>query len=356
MEARLKKASQSAAEANTSLAAAREAHGKAGEENHRADGALGEAQKRFSEQRTAAGFASDEEYRAARLADAQVRELEESIARHDRALSAAHDRNGRAVLAAAGLTAPNLPALQLSLREAKYKLEQAIGQRKTLEHDLGQLDRCVEKLRTLAEQAAEYEKQYTVYGTLAEAALGKNDQGMAFQRFVLAFLLDDVLVAATARLKIMSRGRYQLQRQRERADRRGASGLELEVFDSFTGASRAVATLSGGEGFLASLSLALGLADVVQSYAGGIRMETVFIDEGFGSLDSESLDLAIRALEDLLRGGRLVGIISHVTELRERIAARLEVTGSQSGSSARFVVGTTAAEGMITRAAGRPRW
>jgi exonuclease SbcC len=154
----------------------------------------------------------------------------------------------------------------------------------------------------------------------------------------LTFLLDDVLIAATHRLRLMSRGRYQLQRRRERLDGRASSGLDLEVFDSYTGVARAVATLSGGESFLASLSLALGLADVVQARSGGIRLETLFIDEGFGSLDPEALDLALRALTDLMKDGRLVGIISHVPELREQIPARLEITNDRRGSSARFVL------------------
>jgi exonuclease SbcC len=110
------------------------------------------------------------------------------------------------------------------------------------------------------------------------------------------------------------------------------------VMDAHTGVARPAATLSGGESFLASLSLALGLADVVQSHSGGIRLETMFVDEGFGTLDPDSLDLAMRALEDLQAGGRLVGIISHVVELKERVGARLEVVPGRRGSTARFVV------------------
>jgi len=124
----------------------------------------------------------------------------------------------------------------------------------------------------------------------------------------------------------------------DRARRNAAGGLELEVFDTYTGVARGVATLSGGETFLASLSLALGLADVVQSYSGGIHLDTIFVDEGFGTLDPESLDVAIQALFDLQQGGRLVGIISHVPELRERIDARLEVVSTEKGSTARFVL------------------
>jgi len=166
---------------------------------------------------------------------------------------------------------------------------------------------------------------------------GSNAQNITFQRFVLGALLDDVLLAASERLRIMSKGRYQLQRQQDPSDRRRAAGLDLEVHDAYTGLTRPACTLSGGESFLAALALALGLADVVQSYAGGIRLDTIFIDEGFSSLDSESLDDALRALIDLQQAGRVVGVISHVAELKERIDKRLEVTAGRAGSVAKFV-------------------
>jgi len=130
-----------------------------------------------------------------------------------------------------------------------------------------------------------------------------------------------------------------LQSTPERTRKNAAGGLEIEIFDQYTGYARSVATLSGGETFLASLSLALGLADVVQSYAGGIHLDTILVDEGFGTLDPEALDMAIKALIDLQKGGRLVGIISHVPELKERIDARLEVTKGKQGSRAAFHVG-----------------
>ncbi len=130
-----------------------------------------------------------------------------------------------------------------------------------------------------------------------------------------------------------------LQRARERADARKNSGLDMEVFDNYTGCSRAANTLSGGETFLASLSLALGLADVVQAYAGGIHLDTMFIDEGFGTLDPETLDFALQSLLELQKGGRLVGIISHVPELSERIDAQLRITRTDRGSRAAFHVG-----------------
>jgi exonuclease SbcC len=118
----------------------------------------------------------------------------------------------------------------------------------------------------------------------------------------------------------------------------GKGGLSLEVSDSFTGRSRPANTLSGGETFLASLSLALGLADVVQSRQGGVRLDTMFIDEGFGTLDPDSLNSAMNTLIDLQNTGRMVGIISHVPELEERIDARLRVTPAEKGSKAEFEI------------------
>ena len=145
---------------------------------------------------------------------------------------------------------------------------------------------------------------------------------------------------ANQRLLIMSRGQYELHAgQRQRANQQG--GLDMEIFDHYSGYARPLATLSGGESFLASLALALGLADVVQACAGGVRLDTMFIDEGFGTLDSETLDVALKALFELQKSGRLIGIISHVEELRSRIPARLEVTKTKSGgSTAHFELGT----------------
>lgn len=175
-------------------------------------------------------------------------------------------------------------------------------------------------------------KQYAIFGTLNNVANGATGNKISLQRFVLSVLLDDVLIQASHRLHIMSKGRYQLVRKEDRAKGNKASGLELEVEDGDTGKPRSVATLSGGESFMAALSLALGLSDVVQSYAGGIKLEALFIDEGFGSLDQESLDAAIKVLIDLQASGRMIGIISHVTELKDQMALRVDVTSGKTGS------------------------
>lgn len=199
--------------------------------------------------------------------------------------------------------------------------------------------KTLKKVGAINDRIKDREAVYQVVGQLANVAQGKNPQMMTFERYVLAAFLEDIIQAANNRFHQMTQGRYELSRSGELQRRNRQSGLELEVFDNFTGRSRHVKTLSGGESFKASLSMALGLSDVVQSYAGGVRLDTMFIDEGFGTLDQESLDSAINCLIDLQKSGRLVGIISHVQELKERIDTRLEVIATNVGSTARFVVG-----------------
>ena len=206
----------------------------------------------------------------------------------------------------------------------------------TLQEKIKSYGRYYSDIQKLQVEIKKGEEKYSVLGKLSEVSNGNNGFGITFQRFVLGVLLDDITTAATERLKLMSRGRYHLRRTLDRSRKNAAGGLDLEVFDTYTGIERSVNTLSGGESFLASLSLALGLADVVQSYSGGISLDTIFVDEGFGTLDPESLDFAMKTLIDLQKGGRLVGIISHVPELRERIDARLEVIPADKGSIARF--------------------
>ena len=163
-------------------------------------------------------------------------------------------------------------------------------------------------------------------------------KNVTFERYVLGAILDEVVYAANLRLQKMSRSRYSLERSDYTGGGRGKQGLDLAVMDAFTGQSRPANTLSGGETFLASMALALGLADVIQSYAGSIHMDTMFIDEGFGTLDPDTLELAMETLVQLQSSGRLIGMISHVPELKTRIPAHLEVTRGDDGSTAKFVI------------------
>ena len=144
---------------------------------------------------------------------------------------------------------------------------------------------------------------------------------------------DRIIARANTRLMIMTDGQYDLIRRKEALSKAGQSGLDLDVIDHYNGTHRSVKTLSGGESFKASLALALGLADEIQSSAGGIKLDTMFVDEGFGSLDEESLSAAMKALSSLAEGNRLVGIISHVGELKQKIDKQIVVTKDKSGGS-----------------------
>lgn len=182
--------------------------------------------------------------------------------------------------------------------------------------------------------------KYAQAKRLSEIANGQSSETgrLSFERYVLAIYYEEIVNAANKRLLQMTDNRYLLQRSNRETKGAGAKGLELDVFDHFTGQMRSVKTLSGGESFKASLALALGLSDVMQQQSGGIQIDTLFIDEGFGTLDSESLEQAIQTLMDLNARGRMVGIISHVDELKTRIPAHIKVTHSSTGSEAQIIV------------------
>ncbi len=199
-------------------------------------------------------------------------------------------------------------------------------------------ERQYRRLRELQESRAQSEADYAQVGMLARLVSGSNEARMNLETFVLTRYFDLVLARANERLMRMSNGRYYLLRRQEVTDRRKNTGLDLDIMDNHTGRPRSVATLSGGESFNASLALALGLSDVVGEESGGIEMDAIFIDEGFGTLDEEALEKTVDVLYDLQSGGRLVGVISHVQELKERIGAKLVITKTETGSHAHFEV------------------
>lgn len=185
------------------------------------------------------------------------------------------------------------------------------------------------------EESETIEKDYQVYGELSRMATGsKETDYVSFERFVLGIYFEEILQAANARFTQMTNNRFALHRKIEKAKGAGPQGLDITVFDHYTGKRRGVHTLSGGETFKASLALALGLSDVIQSQSGGVRVDTLFVDEGFGTLDSDSLDMAIQTLLDLHKNGRMVGIISHVDELKTRIPSHIVVEKTTAGSRA----------------------
>jgi exonuclease SbcC len=181
----------------------------------------------------------------------------------------------------------------------------------------------------------EVEAKWTWVKSLSNTANGNisGKEKIKLETYIQMTFFDRIIAKANTRFMVMSGGQYELKRRIEAENKQIQSGLELDVIDHYNGTERSVKTLSGGESFKASLSLALGLSDEIQSSAGGIQLDTMFVDEGFGSLDEESLQQAIRALAGLTEGNRLVGIISHVAELKEKIDKQIIVTKDKSGGS-----------------------
>ena len=194
---------------------------------------------------------------------------------------------------------------------------------------------ALENIRKLSAESEKTMQELIWLGALNDAANGRSGENgkVMLETHVQTMYFDRILHKANIRFKEMTGGQYALVRRKEADDHRSQTGLELDVTDHCNGTERSVRTLSGGESFKASLALALGLADVVQESAGGVRLDSMFIDEGFGSLDAESLNQALRALSDLSGSNRLVGIISHVAELKGRIERQIRITKDRSGCS-----------------------
>ena len=226
-------------------------------------------------------------------------------------------------------------ALRARLAELTKLAEGAEGRARSLSARIRINEAARADIARGREQLAALEAKYTTLRTLSNTANGgvAGREKIMLETYVQAFYFDCIIAKANLRLLKMSGGQYELMRRRTADNFRSQSGLELEVLDHYNGSTRSVKSLSGGESFKASLSLALGLSDVVQAAAGGVRLDTMFVDEGFGSLDENSLSQAIDALISLAEGNRLVGIISHVAELKERIDKQIVVTKNRSGGS-----------------------
>lgn len=333
LEQAWERAQQVLSTSETQQARAEEQLRGANQQLARSQQALEQAQAEWQIALQASSFDSEAAFQAAQLEDSQRQDLARQVEAYQRRLAeldgALHNYHAQL----AEKTPPDLAALATLTEAAQAEEHTQLEAWRTLDGRLNTLQGIRQKLTAARAAQAELEAQYRVWGTLSEVANGRTGNRISLQRFVLGVLLDDVLIQASERLVRMSRGRYQLVRREDPSKGNKASGLELDVADTYTGKSRSVATLSGGESFMAALALALGLSDVVQAYAGGIQLDTLFIDEGFGSLDQDALDQAIAMLSELQMGGRMIGIISHVSELKEQMPVRVEVRASRLGSS-----------------------
>lgn len=307
--------------------------GQAREQLQRRMVALAELQDEYSCRLVAEGFADAAACRAARLEPAILARSKDELERYLHARAAAAERRQRAAEICTGRERPDLTALQ----SARTRIDQEVG---SLQQEIGllsgqegALQRALANIGVKGGGLTRLEEAFAVVGRLADVAGGQNPQRMTLQRYVLAALFEEVAIAASRRLAKMSRGRYHLLRAEVPRDGKSTGGLDLDVIDDLCGERRPAFTLSGGESFLASLALALGLSDVVLAQSGGRYLDCIFIDEGFGTLDGETLDFALNTLIELHQSGRVIGIISHVAELKERIPSRIDIVASKEGSS-----------------------
>lgn len=278
------------------------------------------------------GFNDELECKSARLSLHEIECLQQETDKFRDGLTAAAERLQRATKACKGLEQPDLVEIIAARDEIDRKLGDLRKEGGILQGQQNGFDDALKSIIQKDSLIKVLESEYAVTGRLADVTSGNNPKRMTLQRYVLAALFEEVAMAASQRLSLMSRGRYHLVRSETVRDNRATSGLDLDVTDDNTGEKRPAFTLSGGESFLASLSLALGLSDVVMAQCGGRYLDCIFIDEGFGSLDGETLDFALNTLIELHRSGRMIGIISHVAELKERIPSRIQVVGSNEGS------------------------
>src|SRR5699024_10117864 len=223
-------------------------------------------------------------------------------------------------------------------QEARADADAAVAALRTASTRADEVAELAAQFRSELDVLEPLEAEYAQLDALTEVVHGggQSSRRMSLRSYVLAARLEEVAVAATARLRTMSNGRYSFVHSDAAGARGTKGGLGLDVLDDYSGAVRSTKTLSGGESFLASLALALGLADVVSAETGGAALDTLFVDEGFGTLDAETLDVVMNVLDELRAGGRVVGLVSHVEELRQRIPTRLLVSKGRAGSTLRL--------------------
>ncbi|MFT4280504.1 AAA family ATPase [Microbacterium sp.] len=308
---------------------------RAAERRAEAERSLASATADLAERLDASEFADAAEAAAALRDDADRARLDEEIRSHTDAEAGVRARLLDLELRTVDVDAAEVEPARAARDATGHARAAAIAAERDARSDAERLGELLSGIDAAREGLRELEDQAAVVTRLADTVAGRapNTKKMDLETFVLAAELEEIVAAANLHLDDMSAGRYTLHHSDAKASHGRASGLGIDVLDAHTGKLRSPQSLSGGETFLASLALALGLAEVVTSRAGGIRLDTLFVDEGFGSLDPETLDLAMRTLDALRAGGRTVGVISHVEAMKEQLAARLVVESTSEGPS-----------------------
>ncbi|OQR56435.1 AAA family ATPase [Bacillus sp. CDB3] len=294
---------------------------------------------RFMKELEQSGFTDQLTYTAAKLNGAEMDKLQQEIQSYYSSLEVLTKQIEELKAELKDKEYMDISSLDEQVKELEINLDIIKEKRQRAQNAVAYITDLHENIKRIDEQIHEEEKAFQELVDLYEVMKGDNESRISFERYILIEYLEQIVQIANERLRKLSNGQFYLKRSERVEKRNRQSGLGLDVYDAYTGQTRDVKTLSGGEKFNASLCLALGMADVIQAYEGGISIETMFIDEGFGSLDEESLTKAVDALIDLQKSGRFIGVISHVQELKNAMPAVLEVTKQKDGcSQTRFVV------------------
>lgn len=314
-----------------------EACRKAAEAEQNNQKELEKCKKLWQEKLATTGFQTEEEFLTAKLSGEMEKKYREQVSKWEELVTST-----KAVLEHMTEELRQLPSMDVAAVEAAFRVAReerdAVGKARQCSVLMeNQLKNGLELLRENKTKADKYRKEYGVIKDLENMASGNNSKRLVFEQYVLSSYFEDILAAANIRFRHMTMDRYEMVRKTEVSDARTKDHLDITIVDYYTGKTRSVSTLSGGERFHASLALALGMSDVIQAYQGGIRVETLFVDEGFGSLDEEALQAACDTLYQLTQGDKLVGIISHVESLKQRIDNRIEICKTNKGSTLKLV-------------------
>ena len=280
------------------------------------------------------GFETEQEYKKSTLSKEQIVILNKEVEKYNKDVTVNDTKIVELEKEVKGLKKVDLTKQNEQLSEMNSKLkelrQQQMDKNRILENNTGISKKLNQNAKELSKKIKEFSLLEDLYKTASGTIPGK--KRIEFEQYVQATYFEMVILEANKRLLKMTENRFQLVRKESSEKVSEKIGLELEVIDNYNGKQRDVKSLSGGESFKAALSLALGLSDVIQSYSGGVVIDTMFIDEGFGSLDTESREQAINTLSQLIGSNKLIGIISHVTELKERIDKKIIITKTTDGS------------------------
>ncbi|WP_120632574.1 AAA family ATPase [Ruegeria sp. EL01] len=317
--------------AGLQLASAKEGHRNASTNLSKVETASKKAEEDFSKSLEASKL-SEEGYKSAKSDVAHLEELETAIQSHTNQVASHKDRLERLIEDIGDQERPDIEALTAIAKACTDELDNGRSEQARLNSELERKNEVFATITALSAKIAGLEEKYAPLGEIAGLVNGDNDLKVRLPEFAIAAMFDEILDASNQRLGPMTNQRFQLHRPVETTGGRSKRGLDIAVFDANTEKSRSTTSLSGGEGFQASLALALGLSDVVQQNSGGIKLDAIFIDEGFGTLDQETLDTALETLCSLTGEMRAVGLISHTEQVKALITEGFDIEATPSGS------------------------